>query len=54
MIASDGGRGTVIVYDSKDLTTYKNQRSAVLPVNKIEKMTCVYDSADQVLSLIHI
>lgn len=48
MIASDGGSGTVIVYDSKDLTTYKNQRSAVLPVNKIEKMTCVYDSADQV------
>jgi GH43 family beta-xylosidase len=48
MIASDGGRGTVIVYDSKDLTTYENQRSAVLPVNKIEKMTCVYDSADQV------
>lgn len=48
MIASDGGSGTVIVYDSKDLTTYENQRSAVLPVNKIEKMTCVYDSADQV------
>ena len=48
MIASDGGSGTVIVYDSKDLTTYENQRSAVLPVHKIEKMTCVYDSADQV------
>lgn len=48
MIASDGGSGTVIVYDSKDLTTYENQRSAELPVNKIEKMTCVYDSADQV------
>ena len=48
MIASDGGSGTVIVYDSKDLTTYEKQRSAVLPVNKIEKMTCVYDSADQV------
>ena len=49
MIASDGGNGTVILYDSKDLITYENQRSAALPeVNKIEKMTCVYDSADQV------
>ena len=49
MIASDGGSGTVLVYDSEDLTTYENQRSVELPdVSKVEKMTCVYDSADKV------
>ena len=52
MIASDGGSGKVIVYDSEDLTTYANQRTIALPdVNKIEEMTCVYDSAEQVYKL---
>ncbi len=52
MIASDGGSGTVLVYDSEDLTTYANQRTIALPdVNKIEEMTCVYDSAENVYKL---
>lgn len=52
MIASDGGSGKVIVYDSEDLTTYANQRTIALPdVNKIEEMTCIYDSAEQVYKL---
>ena len=52
MIASDGGSGTVLLYDSKDLTTYENQKSMALPgISKIEGMTCVYDSAEKVYKL---
>lgn len=52
VIASDGGSGKVLLYDSKDLITYENQRSVALPdVKKIEEMTCVYDSTDKVYKI---
>ena len=50
VIAADGGNsGSVVLYDSKDLITYSNQRIATIEgITSIQKMYCVYDSADAV------
>lgn len=53
LIAADGGNnGNVIVYDSKDLTTYENERMISLPgISAIQDLYCVYDSAEEVYKL---
>lgn len=53
MIAADGGgNGNIVIYDSSDLITYENERLKALPeVGSIQKLYCVYDSADDVYKM---
>ena len=50
VVAADGGNnGNLILFDSKDLITYSNERMLSVPgVSAIKEVNCVYDSADKV------
>lgn len=47
MIAAKGESNTILLYDSKDLISYTNERSYTLNgIGSIRKLSCVYDMAE--------
>lgn len=52
MVASDGGKNTIFLYDSEDLTTYENERTVQLKgIASIDTLHMVYDITEETYKL---